>query len=325
MIDRSQLLKLYNDGFPHDSDDYARYFISSIPDNNIATVSDGKNIVSAGYLVPKRAVLYGKEIKIDYFSAISTQSLFRGRGIVFGVIRELLEKSFVGGAVFAALNPFNFEYYKRYGFVDASYCGKRVINGGKNFIIKRADYSDCDVLADIFLDYSAEFDFRQLCDTSYFKSLIDELSIDDGRIDLIYYKNKPVAYVVIDCGELTKYAAFRHRNIDDIAEFKGMSYDDFARKELVFTQMRIVNVRRLLEFDIFAEKNFQYVFNIRDEIIAENNGIFKVVCRNNQVSVEAIDDECREAKAIDIAELGRNFFNGIYPFRKSKVLFMDKF
>jgi len=325
VIDRSRLLKLYIDGFPHDSEDYAKYFISTIPDKDIAAVCDGEDIVSAGYLVPKRAVLYGKEIKLDYFSAISTQSLLRGRGIVSRVVNELLQKSFNAGAVFAALNPFNFEYYKRYGFVDASYCGKKVIRGGKNFTVKKAAFTDCDILADIFYEYSAGFDFRQQCDADYFKSLIEELAVDDGRIDLVYYKDKPIAYAVIDCGELTKYAVIKRRSIDNVAEFKGMSYDDFTRKELVFTQMRIVNVKRLLGLDVFVEKSFQYVFKIRDGIIRDNNGIFMVERKNNLLSVELLDGDCGGADSVDVSKLGRDFFNGVYPFKKTKVLFMDKF
>ena len=70
-----KLLQLYMDGFPSDSKEYAAYFISSVPEENIVTFEMDGKLVSACYIVKKRALLFDCNIEVDYLSAVSTLSL----------------------------------------------------------------------------------------------------------------------------------------------------------------------------------------------------------------------------------------------------------
>ena len=324
MIDRSELFSLYKDAFPYDSDDYANYFISSVKDDDVLIAKRDGKIVSAGYLVRKSAEIFGEKIETDYLSAVGTLSELRGRGIVAEVMKSALEKVNHRQCAFVSLNPFNFEYYKRYGFVDASYCGKDLISGGCDYRVVRATKSDASTLIGLYKKYSQDFTFKETVDEKYFCDLIEELAVDDENVWIVRDGGKAFAYVAIDNGEITKFATSDFEKFKTINAFKGMSFCDFRANKLAYTQMRIANVETFLSLPIYSEKKLRYVFSIADDIVTKNQGTYLVEINGNERKVNKTSGDFGE-NCMDISDLTEAFFNGSYPFNKLKVLFMDKY
>lgn len=323
MIDRRELFSLYKDAFPYDSDDYANYFISSASDDDIVVACRDGKIVSAGYLVSKNASVFGENITLDYLSAVGTLSELRGRGIVAEVMKTAIEKIYVRKDPFVSLNPFNFEYYKRYGFVDASYCGKSLINGGSEYKTVKANYEDVPILMSLYEKYSHAFTFKGTANERYFSDLIDELAVDDESIWLVYDRETPFAYAAIDNGELTKYATDDLRRFKKINAFKGMSFCDFKLKKLVYTQMRVANVESFLSLPIYSDGIGSYEISVCDNLIVENNGKYRIDIAGKDRAITKIS--YNNDDAVDISDLAKSFFMGQYPFKKPDVLFMDKY
>lgn len=324
MIDRSELFSLYKDAFPYDSDDYANYFISSVEDDDVLTAKRDGKIVSAGYLVHKNAEIFGEKIETDYLSAVGTLSELRGRGIVAEVMKSALEKVNRRQCAFVSLNPFNFEYYKRYGFVDASYCGKNLISGGRDYKIVRATKFDVSTLIGLYKKYSQDFTFKETVDEKYFCDLIEELAVDDENVWIVCDGGKSFAYVAIDNGEIAKFATSDFEKFKTINAFKGMAFCDFHADELAYTQMRIASVETFLSLPIYSEKKLRYGFSISDDIVTKNQGTYLVEINGNDRKVTKTSGDFDES-SIDVSDLAEAFFSGSYPFNKPKVLFMDKY
>lgn len=323
MIDRSALFSLYKDAFPYDSDDYINYFMSSVRDEDIVTAKRDDKIVSAGYIVRKKAVIFGENIETSYISAVGTLSELRGRGIVSEVMKAALEKVYHRSDAFVVLNPFNFEYYKRYGFVDASYCGKDLICGGHDFYVRQAEKADAPILIGLYEKYSQSFTFKETVDEKYFCDLIEELAVDDEKVWIIYDSDNPFAYVAIDNGEITKFAMNDYEKFKTINALKGMSFCNFESDELAYTQARIVNVEAFLGLPIYSGSG-TYYFSVFDDILTGNNGTYRVEVGENERSVAKISDRI-ENNRMSISDLTDAFLKGQYPFKKPKVLFMDKY
>lgn len=322
-----KLLALYMDGFPSDSKEYAAYFISSVPENNIITYEVDGKLVSACYIVPKSAELFGKNVQVDYLSAVSTLSEYRGRGLVANVINRALRNMRAGQTVFAALYPFDYNYYHRYDFVEASYCGKTLICGGKDYKVKKAEYGDVSVLKNIYEEFSKEFNFVESYDESYFENYIKELGIDGGGIYIAYDKlNKPFAFLAIDNGAVAKHAYLNYGAFKKINYFKGMTCENFSYRKSAFVQMRIVNVEKLFSYNVFRNKKMNFVIRVSDDAIDENNGIFVIKTVGGVRKVYKSEEQnIRIDRSYDIKSLGEAFFCGKYPFKKLKTLFMDKY
>lgn len=323
MIDRRELFSLYKDAFPYDSDDYADYFISSVPDDDISVAKRDGKIVSAGYLVPKKAVVFGENITLDYLSAVGTLSELRGQGIVAEVMRSAIEKTYIRKDAFVSLNPFNFEYYKRYGFVDASYYGKDLINGGIDYRIVKAKYDDIQILISLYDKYSGDFTFKETVNERYFRDLIGELAVDDENVWIVYDGKNPFAYTAIDNGELTKYATDDLEKFKKINAIKGMSFCDFKSKKLAYTQMRIANAESFLSLPIYSGNVSSYEISVCDNLIPGNNGKYRIDISGESRTVTKMSTDCGDV--VNISDLAKNFFMGQYPFKKPEVLFMDKY
>ena len=323
-----KLLQLYMDGFPSDSKEYAAYFISSVPEENIVTFEMDGKLVSACYIVKKRALLFDCNIEVDYLSAVSTLSAYRGRGLVSNVIKPALCKMRNGNAVFAALYPFDYNYYLRYGFVNASYCGKTLICGGKDYKIKKAEACDKNELKKIYDVFSEKFNFFEVYDESFFESYIQELAIDDGAIYIAYdKKNKPFAFSAIDNGSMAKHAFLNCGAFKKINYFKGMTCENFSAGKSAYVQMRIVNVEKFLESDIFRNKKTSFTIKVSDDIISENNGVFVSEFSKGKRRVYKTDEKAlkNSDKKYDVTSLANAFFKGEWPFNPPKTLFMDKY
>lgn len=112
--EREACRTLYKEGFPEDSDEYVEWFLN----NKEYVVALNEEHTSALYLVPKRIRMHSKELDVTYIVAFSAAKSARGTGAAAEVMNASIEYEREKGTPFIFLSPFNYEYYKQYGFRD---------------------------------------------------------------------------------------------------------------------------------------------------------------------------------------------------------------
>ncbi len=313
-----ELVKLYVDGFPKDGIFYARYFVEKANEDNVVILRENDDIVSVAYIVDKLAFLEGKKFPICYLSAVSTLTEKRGRGLVANVIKNAVSKISQRGIPFVVLYPFDFNYYKKYGFITASYCGNAQILGGYPHKHHIATVEDIPNLIEIYNSYVEQFNFYQIVDRQYFIDLFSELAVDGGKI---FISDTNEFFVVVEGGEITRYA-YKNRDIfTHFNELANMSFSDFLQKDKPYIQMRIASFEDFLSLNIY-ENDGRFTFNISDDLVKDNDGSYVVTKIGNDISVKKSTKSDNERSIISIFN---DFLEGKFPFKKQRIMFMDKY
>lgn len=110
--EREACRTLYKEGFPEDSDEYVEWFLN----NKEYVVALNDEHTSALYLVPKQIRMRDKPVDVTYIVAFSAAKSARGTGAAAEVMNASIEYEREKGTPFVFLSPFNYEYYKQYGF-----------------------------------------------------------------------------------------------------------------------------------------------------------------------------------------------------------------
>ena len=76
--------------------------------------------------------------------------------------------------------------------------------------------------------------------------------------------------------------------------------------------MRIVNVEKFLESDIFRNKKASFTIKVSDDIISENNGVFVSEFSKGKRRVYKTDEKAlkNSDKKYDVTSLANAFFKG---------------
>lgn len=323
---REELLDLYFDAFPRDNEAYARLFIERARADNIVTYREGGRLLSAGYIVDKRARFGKEEIGLPYLSAVATRREHRGKGYAARIMQAAFDRLYARGESLTALYPFNHEYYLRYGYANASFCGKRVVSGGRVFAHRPASRADIPAMAEVYRAFSAPYENCLLCGTDYFEALFLEVEADKNKIYLLEDGNGIFAYAVVENGEIVNYAARSMRLFLRAALFRGMAVRDFSLKRQAYIQMRILNPLRFLALDIY-KKNFRRVrLSVTDPLLPQNTGVYLVTRRKREAfAVTRCDDGSAADLAYTIGGLSQAVFLGRGVFERRHMLFIDKY
>ncbi len=313
-----QLVKLYIDAFPSDGIKYAEHFVSKVNENNIVTLEDNGNLVSVAYIVEKTADFNDKFLPVSYLSAVSTITEKRGQGLIKSVIQKALLKVASRSVPLVALYPFSFEYYKRFGFINASYCGKNQIVGGIKQRFHIATREDIPFLIDIYGKFAKEFSLYQTTNEQYYIDLFSELDVDGGRI---YLSDACDFYAVVEGGEISRYAYTNKEKFISFDELKGYKFSDFTENDTPYIQMRIASINDFLSLDLY-QNDGEYIFSVYDDMIEENCGNFLVVKKKGNIIV---DKTSNTNTVQSISSLLQSFLSGYAPFKKVKTMFMDKY
>ena len=126
---------------------------------------------------------------------------------------------------------------------------------------------------------------------------------------------------------MAKHAFLNCGAFKKINYFKGMTCENFSAGKSAYVQMRIVNVEKFLESDIFRNKKTSFTIKVSDDIISENNGVFVSEFSKGKRRVYKTDEKAlkNSDKKYDVTSLANAFFKGEWPFKTPKTLFMDKY
>lgn len=319
-----KLFVLYQDGFPKDSDGYVSYFVARQKIENILTYYADNKLISAGYIVPKKIYLAGELLPMSYLSAISTSSNYRGQGLASKIMQSAFDTLYDRGEVITALYPFNHEYYLRYGYANISHCVSRLISGGHNYLVRAAEKSDIPVMIEIYRNMAERFDGYIVCDEKYFEDMFSDAAIDSDKIYIVSDKHSPFAYVVVENGQITKYASTKFSKLIKTAFFKGMTIKDFAVRKKAYAQGRIINVKKFLSLNLYKDGFSEAIISVTDNEIDANTAVYKIVkTKNGKISVTNTTEKPNYSYSVQ--HLLSRSLNGKDIFKKQKLLFIDKY
>jgi len=352
----TELKKLYRDGFPEDSEAAVSWFFSRVNEKNAAYFVTGGKPVSAGYIIDKPAVLWGRRRKMPYLSALSTKTEYRGQGLIRSVITELLSRLYRRGAPVCALYPFNHDYYKRFGFCDVSFCAERTIRGGETYphLSITPPFKE---LARVQSAFTKPFTNRLVFGAKEILAKTEEFAVDGVPLYVYADGGKPFAYCFISGdqglgvrgqgnGQLSDAAIFQplavrrpppatrfiyHYAATDLEKFsrceqlKGCAYIDFSESGRPYVQGRVVNAKAALEAAPYMPHlNKTVVLRITDPLIAENNRAFKVTIQDGRAAAAETTEP--PAQTLGIGELTQLLFLGDgLMVQKQKNIFTDQY
>lgn len=114
--DRDHLKWLWSYCFD-DSTAFVDWFFQNVykPENTLCAAA-GSSIFSTLQIIPRRIYVRGGSIPAGYVVGVSTQPEHRGRGLAGSLLRAALELMRSRGQLLSILVPFDFRFYRRYGW-----------------------------------------------------------------------------------------------------------------------------------------------------------------------------------------------------------------
>lgn len=99
-----------------DSDSFLNWYFDNVysPENTLVA-EEGGQILSSLQLLPYEAGFWGGA-RADYVAGVATLPAARGRGLVSALLRLALSEMKERGSIISILIPFNFGFYKNYGW-----------------------------------------------------------------------------------------------------------------------------------------------------------------------------------------------------------------
>jgi len=240
----SQLKALYREGFPEDNETAVEWFFSRMKDENIAYRIENGKIISAGYIIEKPAMLFGKKTILPFLTALATRKEYRGQGKIKLILDELFSRLRGRGHNFCALYPFNHEYYKRFGFCDVSFCADKTIGGGEVF--KETLYSEpteklLSELVRLETAFRKGFDNYLIFGKEEITAKFREFALDGVPLRAYSDESGIFAYCFAHNNKIYHYATSDVDKFSKCEQLKGHTYYDFRRTVRPFVQGYILH------------------------------------------------------------------------------------
>ncbi|MDR2201820.1 MAG: GNAT family N-acetyltransferase [Clostridiales bacterium] len=332
MIENSEELKAhYADGFPDDSPGFTDFFFDrfAADSNNVLTYRENGRLISAGYIVEKRARLFGRERTFPYMTALSTVSGERGKNKIVNVLRGGFYRLRKSGYAYFGLYPFSYDYYKRFSFADISFAKKSVVAGGeaaerRDITAATATKRDIESMARICAAMESRFDNSLICGEKRARERLDEYSVDGTPCSVLSLNGVDFAFAYVENGHLDYYACHSTGVFARAEPFKGLTYYDFDAPEAPYLQGRIVDAERaLLDYPYAPNLDYGATVKIADPMIEENDAAFAIKIKGGAVSLKRVQS-ADSVVGIDVLT-ARMFLGGGGIFSASKNFFCDNY
>lgn len=313
MKPRDEFQKLWRESFA-DSDEFVDMFFSRVyNDDDLIYLSpeSGAPLASALLLQPYAMTFHGHEEPMAYICGAATKRAKRGKGLMSGLLLEVLAESRRRGHTFCSLIPAHswlYDYYARFGFSsvflvhDDRYTALHPFNTEGTYTA--VDDLFDDAVFEAFASMEREQPCRVLHSRRDFLNIVDDNSLDggaiaamrdaDGRIVSIAFavERDDIVRVTDLMGDSEDARTAALRQIR--ASFPGRPFNVpvtpveenlESRRPLSPTGMcRIINAGRCLEAIAAANPRWNCRIRVTDPIIQENNGVF--TARRGAVTVE---------------------------------------
>ena len=319
--------ELYSSVFCEDTEGLIDYYYDKKSPGNKIIVDEWENgIVSMIHLCPKKLVINGEVHFINYIFAVATKEEYRGYGIMKQLLLKALADMKDEGFPFTYLIPENENVYKSSGFTtvkNRSTKLKKVYSRPKGIKIRWAGVHDSGNLSDFAREiFSERYSFYLSHDDEYFKNVIEEIKIENGRISMFcdISDNSIIGYSMeYPDGEV------REMMFDD--KYTNMEYAGSEEKEeKPFLMVRILNLKLFFSLLKTKEKGVCTVKITDDSLFEENNGVFGISFSAQRCAIEKSEKkpECEVTLSKLTAHIfGYEILNGLPEFFLNHEIFIN--
>ena len=330
---------LWDKTFEEDSDAWRDWYFEYIyRPNNALLAFAGDRLVSMSHMNPYPMMLNGKKISSAALAGVATEKNERGKGYAARLIKESLKEMKKRGIAFSFLYPFNYDFYRKYGY-ELCYENKvYTVSGEPEYRYDTALITDRADTSRLYTKYCEGLNGHIIRSAEYQAVKLRERLADNNKIYLISDKGDPAGYALAeDTGE--KIVLGELISSDPLNAAKSVSA--MLGKPVEFTSPyeytmagftikphcmgRIVDVTAV--FGGAPAKDGEMVVRITDDIIAENNGNFHFKSKGGRLHVAETDgaeDMAADIKYMVPAAVGFNAKMDENVWRLYSTFFAEK-
>ena len=281
-----EMKQLHISCFPGD-EEYAEYFFSRRFDPSHAYFAfEGETLAAAAYARIIELEIGERVIEVPFVTGVATAPRFRMRGFARKVLSEAEEALREEGYPFMMLHPFNHDFYKKLGWVTINELGGFYPKPCGS-TTKRAVALNADMWADTYRVYS---EWAKRTPAHIFRSAeaqrehIEMFLKYCGTGYLIIDNGSPIAYVLIEKGEVVEAMSATDDAYDGIAELAGKRIPLFTSGGREYSMAKLLDLKALIRLlpmrgvDLNARfsiggKTYEITVNDgQSEVLAEVNG-----------------------------------------------------
>lgn len=265
---------------------------------------------------PYEFCIDGTPVKAGGIGGVSTLPEYRNSGAIRDIFRELLPEAYRNGEVISALYPFNHGFYRKQGYDTVTFrnvyrmepalleCYK---TDCKAIMWKPGD--DVKEHLSVYSEFIKNYNLAAPRDEECMKAHISAAPYKSRQFTYLFRKEgKGVAYMIVQDMQNDPQAILRveeaawtcREGFEAILAFLGRFDADYMRVDLPLPRgidlFRILRTRRAYDVEKITEMNYMvrvinaqkllevikkkpdtdFTVKLQDDIIAENNGIFRV-------------------------------------------------
>ena len=336
-LDKTEHLRtkaLYQEVFPEDSQAFVDYYYQyKAAENHIYAVEDAQGeILSMLHLNPYQINLSDRLVSSHYIVAVATREEWRHQGMMRSLLKRALTDMYTQKERFTFLMPAAEAIYRPFGFHFIYRQNQKVIagkasTGNDSVWCRPAQIGDLETLSAFASNYLHEkYCVYALHTSAYFKQLLAEQSAQNGQVILILENQRICGYFF--CG-VEKETSVREAVIearyeaclwsviaDYLKEHEKIRVLGFSpplvaekTKQVPVIMARIIHLEAMLN----ALKATAPVFlqiNVKDDLLAENTGLYELKIDENGCSPEKKPVEFDEF-TVSIGELTALLFGNV--------------
>lgn len=301
-MESDKVKSLWQEVFYEDSQlfvDY--YFAQKVQENIIFVITTGKDeICSMLHLTPYTGLMCDKQHQIHYIVGVATKETQRKQGYMNQLMKQSLRYLHDSGEPYTFLMPANPDIYAKYDFtciylrceyfiseylgIEQLITNAMITNNAQTLTVPNdknqkmtIELFQNNIMEEFLLFVNTylqnHYDIYMKRDPNYYERLHKELMSQHGSIMILRDQGNIVGTFCFGIEDkLFIQEAFL------LEPYKALQIitEEHEKKQMIMA--RIVNLQKMSGFLSFKEK-FNYVLQIEDEEISENNGIFSFVTK----------------------------------------------
>ncbi len=331
--DYKNIRTLWDETFKEDTSTWRDWYFNYIykPENAILIYKDNM-LASMSHFNPYNMMLNGKEINASALAGIATHKDMRYKGYAGELINEGLKLMKNRGDAFSFLYPFNYDFYRKYGY---ELCYENKFYIAESFKPNEITLFETDINSfakeaeRLYSEYTSTLNGYIKRDRQYFITKLKEHFADSNKAFLIGMNNKVSGYAFVleedNNVELSEFISY-----EEEATAKAISYyykkpvkyftpyNNKESKDIAPHCMgRIIDVIGV--FDGIKAQKGRLIVKVSDDIIDSNNGNFLFYTTGETLHVERT--ELKSTISLDIKELSAVAvgFNGSFNANGRKM------
>ncbi|PKM48983.1 MAG: hypothetical protein CVV02_18035 [Firmicutes bacterium HGW-Firmicutes-7] len=306
--DKEAIRDLYVNSFSDSVQFVDYYFKEKFISSRVMAIKEDTRITSMLHLNPFEVRFNGEKYHVSYIVAVATAIEYRKKGYMGRLMQAALNRLFESGEVFSLLMPIDSRIYERYGygFIEDHL---RFECDSATFMVKPtkydytvADDKDMSKLADIFEEFTKQFNLSTIRNSASFEMLYKELLTDNGKI-LIFKDGYVMSYYEDEILHIRELVSNTDNTFNEIISYiKEVTHlgkvviMDHSRSPIKYITPNISQniiklqpfmMARIINVEAFMKANIKLFVNdikikVTDDFIVDNNHIFHI--HNDTVS-----------------------------------------